>query len=138
MKQKKVRILIVDDARIWMRQLASGFDRQGIDYDWVKNGFYAVNKIRDKMYYDAIIMDMIMPVMGGVEATRQIRKLGFTNPIIGYSSMYLEKPDLEEGKHIGITTYIAKRASLDGLMQLLRDLGIIDNEHAQNGCSRAT
>lgn len=127
MQVKKIKILIVDDAKIWAKHVMYKLEQLGIDYDWVKNGVYAVNKIREKIHYDAIIMDIMMPVMGGFEATQKIRKLGFKNPIIGHSSMYA-KQDMSKSEQVGMNKYLSKGISLDPLIEILHDFKVIPSD----------
>ena len=102
------------------------FDELGIDYDWVKNGVYAVSKIRENMHYDAIIMDIVMPVMDGFKATQKIRKLGFQGPIFGHTSMYIEQgQNMSQSKYVGMNKCLAKGVSLDPLIAVLRDFKVI-------------
>ena len=47
------------------------------------NGVEAVKAIREGRQFDVVLMDMMMPVMNGVESTREIRAMGFTQlPIL--------------------------------------------------------
>lgn len=124
MSVKKIKILIVDDAKIWVIPIMRKFDELGIGYEWVKNGVYAINKIRENIHYDAIIMDIKMPVMDGFEATKKIRKMGFTNPIIGHTSMYAEQ-DMSKSEQIGMNKYLSKGISIDPLITVLCSLKVI-------------
>ncbi|MEA2098494.1 MAG: response regulator, partial [Campylobacterota bacterium] len=57
--------------------------------------------------YDMIFMDINMPVMNGVEATKIIRKNGIKTPIIGLSANAI-KSDIQEYLSIGIDSYLTK------------------------------
>ncbi|MFK5914535.1 MAG: ATP-binding protein [Woeseiaceae bacterium] len=59
--------------------------RLGVDVDMVDNGKLAVEAMESNNY-DLILMDMRMPVMGGIEATQFIRKNGHTIPIIAVTA----------------------------------------------------
>ena len=73
MKQK-IKILIADDHALLRRGLATllGFDRRMSVVGDAKNGLEAVKSAME-LKPDIVIMDLSMPVMDGVEATRQIR-----------------------------------------------------------------
>ena len=64
-----------------------------------EDGQIAVNKVKEKglNVYAAILMDFVMPVMDGPDATKAIRDLGYTAPIIGCTGNTLDM-DLQRFK----------------------------------------
>ena len=104
---KELKILLVEDIeinRIYEVEMLKNFF--GIDCDTAENGKIAVDKAKNN-YYDLILMDMRMPVMGGLEATREIRKFNTTIPIVCMSAnVYKEnKMSAEES---GMNDFIEK------------------------------
>jgi len=71
---KKLAILVVEDNAINLRLITTALIRAGHKVDSATDGQIALDKFRENTY-DAILMDIMMPVMDGLTATREIRKL---------------------------------------------------------------
>ncbi|MCP3941504.1 MAG: response regulator [Desulfobacteraceae bacterium] len=67
------RVLVAEDGDINQELIATILEDVGIKVDIANNGMKAVEAVKKK-YYDAVLMDMQMPVMDGYEATKAIRK----------------------------------------------------------------
>jgi len=72
--EKKLAILVVEDNAINLRLITAALTRAGHKVDTATDGQIALDKFRE-CSYDAILMDIMMPVMDGLTATREIRKL---------------------------------------------------------------
>ena len=106
-----VRILLAED-NIINQQVAQGIlKKMGLRADAVANGAEAVRAL-ETLPYDLVLMDVQMPVMDGLEATRQIRnpKRGIRNPDIPVIAMTARtmKGDTEECRKAGMNDFIAK------------------------------
>ena len=74
---------------------------------------------KDKGYgYDAILMDYVMPKMNGPDATKAIRQLGYTGPIIGVTGNALPE-DREVFMNAGATDVIIKPLRLPVLLNII-------------------
>jgi len=73
-QEKKLTILVVEDNAINLRLITAALTRVGHKVDTATDGHIALDKFRENSY-DAILMDIMMPVMDGLTATREIRKL---------------------------------------------------------------
>lgn len=90
-----VRILVVDDHEVVHQGIQMILQSRP---EWqivgqANNGAEAVD-MAQKLQPDAIVMDITMPVMNGLEATRQITKLGLSSPVIIFTMH--ESPGLLE------------------------------------------
>jgi len=80
------RVLIVDDVETNLYVGKGLMASYGLSIDTAMNGFEAIDKIRNGNTYDIVFMDHMMPVMDGIEATKKIRKLGYTDPIVALTA----------------------------------------------------
>ncbi|PLX70907.1 MAG: hypothetical protein C0602_05245 [Denitrovibrio sp.] len=69
---------------------------------------------------DIVITDIQMPVMDGIEMSRQIKEAD-SSALIIVTTAFNEKPFLEKAKEIGINEYLKKPVIKDDLMQALRN-----------------
>lgn len=88
------------------------------DYDltWVKNGGEAVDKIREGNF-NFVIMDLKMPVMGGIEAIRKIREFNTEIPIIALTANAFDS-DRAAAMDAGCNTFLAKPVKKHQLLDL--------------------
>ena len=103
----KLKILIVEDVeinRIYEAEMLNNFF--DIKCDTAHNGAVAL-EMAENNYYDAIFMDMRMPVMSGQEATRKIREFDTVTPIICMSAN-VYKEDKLEAQEAGMNAFIEK------------------------------
>lgn len=124
-----ISILLVEDNKLNQRLMESSLKRFGFKIDVANNGLEAVEKYQaGAENYDLIIMDIMMPVMDGLEATRQIRifeqKKKFRIPIIALTANTFNA-DRERCLSYGMDEYIAKPLNMDKLTKAFKDLGIM-------------
>lgn len=100
-------VLVVEDNEFNQMLIENILNDNEYVVDIVGNGQLAVEKVRQKSY-DIVLMDIQMPVMGGVEATKIIREqLGSDLPIIALTANAL-KGDEEKYKSQGMDDYVSK------------------------------
>lgn len=73
-EKKPLSILVAEDNAINLRLITAALIRAGYSVDSAPNGAIAVEKFTLNTY-DAILMDIMMPVMDGITATKEIRKI---------------------------------------------------------------
>ena len=119
------RVLLVEDNEI-NREFATELLRsEGIEVDEAENGQIAVGKVQ-RQDYDAVLMDIQMPVMDGLEAARQIRALAaqpdgerFARlPIIAMTALAMAQ-DAEQSRAAGMNDHVTKPISPDQLLAAL-------------------
>ncbi|MCP3660706.1 MAG: response regulator [Bacteroidetes bacterium] len=102
-------ILLVEDHELGIKIRSCRLAKMGFNVDIATNGEEAVSKVKENPNkYDVILMNYIMPMMNGIQATRIIRKqLGFKKIIIGYSAGYFGDPFYyDAGKKAGMTNCV--------------------------------
>jgi two-component system, NarL family, response regulator LiaR len=116
------KILIVDDhdmVRLGLRTYLSLEE----DFEIIgeaSNGQEALDLIeRQQLSPDMILMDLMMPVMNGVEATRRIADL-YPNVKIVLLTSFLEDEQVISAMEAGATTYVLKTVASDELVQVIR------------------
>ncbi len=116
------RILIVEDNTINLRLAMTILTSAGYSVDAVADGSEAVRAVQ-ALPYDLILMDIRMPVMGGVEATKRIRALELPVadcPIIAMTANAI-RGDREEYLAAGMNDYISKPIDIRGLVQKVEE-----------------
>jgi two-component system sensor histidine kinase/response regulator len=114
------RILVAEDNPI-NQQLALEFlQHRGAEVDIAENGREAVNRATASSY-DVILMDIHMPELDGLEASRILRRQGLDIPIIAVSADALSESKAAAADS-GCNTYIIKPIDFDTLLVELDDL----------------
>lgn len=118
------RILVVEDNDLNMEIARSLLEEYDILVEEAHNGVEAVDMVKDhpKEYYDLILMDIMMPKMDGLTATREIRKLPGeycqTIPIIAMSANAFED-DVKRSLASGMNGHLSKPVNIQKLEEIL-------------------
>ncbi len=116
---RKLKILLAEDNEINRRVAVYNIEREGHKVECAENGQEAVEKFINNEY-DIIFMDVHMPVMDGIEATKQIKKLdrGKNTPIIAMTAS-TTKEEKDTVFEAGMTDFISKPFKPEQLQQLI-------------------
>ena len=115
------RILLVDDDVRNIFALTSALEQRGATVEIGRNGREALEKLDQVRDIDLVLMDVMMPEMDGLEATRRLRQdPRFAKlPVIAVTAKAM-KDDQEQCLAAGASDYLAKPVDLDRLFSLLR------------------
>ncbi|MBQ7723127.1 MAG: response regulator, partial [Selenomonadaceae bacterium] len=123
----KIKLLLVEDNEV-NREIASLILTEfGFGLDTAENGKIAVDKIAASKpgEFDAILMDIQMPVMNGYEATKKIRELSNPKlaniPIIAMTANAFTE-DIQTAKDAGMNSHIAKPLDIQKMIETLTEV----------------
>ncbi len=118
-------ILIVDDNEINQKVVTGLLAKYKHKTIAVSNGLEAVNAVKDNDIFDVILMDMEMPVMNGVEATQEIRRLDdpekSQTPIIAMTANVVNE-DIEKCRAAGMNDYTSKPINPDKMFTAIANI----------------
>lgn len=118
------RILVVEDNELNMEIACELLREAGFEVECAVNGRDAVRMVAvsQKNYYDAILMDVQMPVMDGYEATSRIRSMQDLDhagiPIVAMTANVFEE-DMRKCLEAGMDAFIAKPIEIDKVIRTL-------------------
>ncbi|MCR4932620.1 MAG: response regulator [Lachnospiraceae bacterium] len=119
--------LLVEDNEINAEIAMLVLQDMGFKVDWVSNGAEAVENfgISETGYYSLVVMDIMMPVMDGLEATKLIRRLDRDDaksvPIVAITANAFPE-DKEASYQNGVTTFVTKPYGKQQLQQVIETL----------------
>ena len=120
------RVLLVEDQPLNVEVARRLLEKKGFIVDVARNGLEAVTKFSSTQdsFYDAILMDVRMPIMDGLSAARRIRDLKKSGsreiPIIAMTANVYED-DLKKSKESGMNAHLGKPIEPDVLYKTLAE-----------------
>lgn len=115
-----MRILLAEDEAELSRALKAVLDHQGYETDAVYDGLSAVEKAAENSY-DCMVFDIMMPVMDGLTAVREIRSTGNLTPVIMLTAK-TEVDDRVGGLDAGADDYMTKPFAMKELLARIRSM----------------
>ncbi len=116
----KKMVLVVDDSLDNLALIQRILRLAGAEVETASNGQEGVEKAL-KGSFDAILMDLQMPIMDGYEATRELRKRGFHQPIIALTA-HAMKEERKRCLDNGFNDHLTKPIDRNALVQILSAL----------------
>lgn len=119
-----LHILVVEDNELNLEIAVFSLEAAGLNVSTAINGLEAVRLFeKSKPYeYDIILMDIMMPVMNGLDAAKSIRGLSrpdaTTVPIIALSANAFAE-DIQKSKNAGINEHLAKPLEMDKVLKVI-------------------
>ena len=117
-----LRLLAVEDIEVNRFLLTRIFQQEGADFHFEDNGRHAIDAVSRTLEsgteaprFDAVLMDIQMPLMDGYEATRRIRELAPELPVIGLSAHSLPQ-DRTKSLASGMSAHLAKPVDVDEMV----------------------
>jgi two-component system sensor histidine kinase/response regulator len=114
-----IRILVVDDNLINQKLALKLISKLGLKVDQALNGLEAVEKAKS-FQYDLIFMDMQMPIMDGISATKEILDFNLNNkPYIVAMTANAFQEDMEICQKVGMKDFLSKPIIPDKLYSII-------------------
>jgi CheY-like chemotaxis protein len=114
---KRYKILVTEDDEFIYYLLKDILADLGADCVWAKNGSEALNLLEQRKDIDLILMDINMPEMDGITATRKIRERKINIPIIFQTACNHERRN--ECREAGGNEYLCKPIRVEVLCKVL-------------------
>lgn len=117
-------VLLAEDNLINQRVAKMMLSSLGMTVEVVSNGQEAVDAVKHRVgqdgvrQFDVLLMDMAMPVMGGVDATKEIRRSGVVVPIVAMTANSSDK-DRDECLESGMDGFLSKPVLKDRLAEAI-------------------
>jgi CheY-like chemotaxis protein len=111
-------ILIAEDEAVSRFLFEKALKKTKANLFFVKNGVEAVEMVKDNTEIDAVIMDIRLPLMDGLEATAKIKELIPEMPVI-IQSAYAMQSTREEALESGCDDFITKPIKVETLLAIL-------------------
>lgn len=112
-KPADVKVMIVDDDHFIINMYKIKFEKCGFDLKLASNGQEALDIARSGYVPDVLFIDVIMPVMGGIEFLETIRKENLFEhvPIVVLTNQS-QAHDIDVARKLGIHSYIVKATTI--------------------------
>jgi CheY-like chemotaxis protein len=130
MDSQKKRVLVVDDEQLALDAISAMVAHLGYDNEAISDGFQALQLLENRRF-DLVIVDMVMPQLGGLLLTKLIKQQQPQIPILGISGYYDKlSSTLKAAEFAGI---LPKPIKLKNLRAALKDIFSKGTSHSPGG-----
>jgi two-component system, OmpR family, response regulator MprA len=116
-----MRILVVDDERAVRESLRRALELEGYEIDLAEDGEQALERLEGQAEPDAVVLDVLMPRVDGLEVCRRLRSNGSRLPVLLLTAR-VEVENRVAGLDAGADDYVTKPFALEELLARLRAL----------------
>jgi two-component system response regulator MprA len=116
-----VKILVVDDERAVRESLRRALELEGYEIELAEDGLQALDRLAREDHPDAVILDVLMPGIDGLEVCRTLRGRGSRLPVLMLTAR-TQVEDRVEGLDAGADDYLTKPFALEELLARVRAL----------------
>jgi two-component system response regulator MprA len=116
-----VKILVVDDERAVRESLRRALELEGYEIELAEDGRQALERLAREDQPDAVILDVLMPGVDGLEVCRTLRSQGSRLPVLMLTAR-TQVEDRVEGLDAGADDYLTKPFALEELLARVRAL----------------
>jgi CheY-like chemotaxis protein len=113
MDKNNYSVLLVDDDKFLLDMYSLKFSKSGFEVSTASSSTDALRKLREGFKPDIILLDIVMPVMDGLELLEHIRKekLSADSVVIMLTNQG-QSSDIERAKKLGVDGYIVKASTI--------------------------
>jgi CheY-like chemotaxis protein len=128
--KKKYKIAIVDDDKFLLSMYSMKFTKEGMDVTAISDPKEALDKFKEGLTPDILILDVVMPGMDGIELLEKIREAKLmTSAVVVILSNQGQQSDIDRAKAFNIQGYIVKATTIPS--EVLREVLAIAAENGK-------
>ena len=116
-----MKVLVVDDERAVRESIRRALELEGYEIELAEDGRQALDRLESDSQPDAVVLDILMPGVDGLEVCRTLRRSGSSIPVLMLTAR-TQVEDRVEGLDAGADDYLTKPFALEELLARLRAL----------------